>query len=530
MTTDTTPPKRKRAPKLAAITLPVVDISTPAEKSGPTISPTQLAQATTGVKAVTSMAMATAHPVDPAMYSGAEKSAARTAHALDYGLNRNSADALSFVEATGWPGFQSLALLAQLPEYRTMHETLADEVVRTWGQVVSTSKDEASAEKIPKIAQKLESLKVRSLVRTAVIHDQAFGGAHVFPHLTPGGVPLKTDVPLLLRPAFVKPDCLDGLACIEPMWLSPMAYNANDPTQPNFYRPETWLATSGKQIHHTRIFTMISRPVGDILKAAYSFRGVSISQLAMPYVDNWLRTRQSVSDTVKQFSVTYLAADLAQMLSPGGEYSLLDRAQLFNLYRDNRNLALIDKATEEFGSVNTPLSGLDALQAQSQEQMSAVSHIPLVKLLGITPAGLNANSDGEIRVWYDFVAGYQAHNATPLMLWILQLVQLDLFGEIDPGLSWDWAPLYELTDLELADVRYKNADTDVRYMEAGVLAGEDVQQRLANDPTSGYSGIMAERDELDEVNALAEKIAREAAAEPAEPDGVPEDEPSAGAA
>jgi phage-related protein (TIGR01555 family) len=501
MTNPDQPTRKPRAKRAA--TAPKTD-----ESKTPVISAFTLAQAAQGTKPVTSMALAQAEPVDTDRYSARERSAAQTVHAMDYGLNRNATDALSFVDATGWPGFQSLALLAQLPEYRSMHETLADETVRTWGKITSTSEDDEATDKITKLTQALERYKIRSLIRQVTIHDQAFGGAHVFPRLKNAGTDLPADTPLLLDPAFVKQGCLESFVAVEPLWVTPNAYNATDPTKPNFYKPSSWymLATV---VDATRLYTVISRPVSDMLKAAYSFRGVSMSQLAMPYVDNWLRTRQSVSDTVKQFSVTYLAADLSQMLQPGGAYSLMDRAQLFNVYRDNRNLALIDKTQEEFGQVNTPLSGLDNLQAQAQEQMAAVSHIPLVKLTGITPAGLNANSDGEIRVWYDYVAGYQSHNLTPLMQWILQLMQLSLFGKIDSGLSWDWNPLYELDDKELAEVRYKNADTDRILIESQVIDGKMAQQRLAADPTSGYSSIIGERDDLDDVETLAERILEE---------------------
>lgn len=490
------------------------------------ITPVQIAQASRALTPVTSMAFATQHDVELSNYSTREQAAAKNIIAMDYGLARNTTDALSFVEATSWPGFPALALLAQLPEYRTMHETLADEVVRTWGQILSTSKDEGATDKIAKLTQALERYDVRSLIRTSVIHDQAFGGAHIFPRLK--GV-TAFDVPLLLERQFVQQGSLESFAAVEPMWVTPNAYNATDPTKPHFYKPQTWYMLS-KTVHTSRLYTMVSRPVSDMLKAAYSFRGVSISQLAMPYVDNWLRTRQSVSDTVKQFSITFLSADLTQMLAPGGAYSLEHRAQLFNLYRDNRNLAIIDKAQEEFGQINTPLSGLDALQAQAQEQMSAVSHIPFVKAFGITPAGLNANSDGEIRVWYDYVAGWQTANASPLMKWILDLIQLSEFGEVDPGISWDWNPLYELTDLELAEVRYKNADTDRVLIEAQVIDGEDVRTRMANDPTSGYAHIMAERDELDEVediaNAMLDEAAATASAEPQPQDDTDGQDPN----
>lgn len=463
-----------------------------------------------GTKPPTSMTLATAHQVNAKAYTKHERQAAILA--MDY--SSGARDALSFVEATAWPGFPTLSLLAQLPEYRTMHETLADEVVRKWGQITSTSEDEAVAEKINHLTQVLDRLCVRNLIRTATIHDQAFGGAHIFPRMKANDSDLPADAPLLMEPTFFAQNSLQSFVAIEPYWVTPNAYNSTDPTSPYFYKPETWYMLA-KVVHSSRMYTMVSRPVADMLKAAYSFRGVSMSQLAMPYVDNWLRTRQSVSDTVKQFSVTYLKTDMAQMLQPGGAYSLINRAQLFNITRDNRNLGLCDMTTEDFAQLNTPLAGLAELQAQSQEQMSAVSHIPLVKLTGITPAGLNANSDGEIRVWYDYVAGFQSHNITPLMLWILQLVQLSEYGAIDPGLSWDWNPLYELTDVELADVRAKNAQTDMAYFEAGIVSGEMVQDRLSADPLSSYASILANRDPLEGIKDLAVGMIESALTPPA---------------
>ena len=111
-----------------------------------------------------------------------------------------------------------------------------------------------------------------------------------------------------------------------------------------------------------------------------------MSQLARPYIDNWLRTRQSVSDLVHAFSVSGLKTDLSTILQGGGAENMMMRAQLFAQARDNLGMMLVDKETEEFFNVSTPLGTLDHLQAQAQEQLASVSHIPLIVLLGITPS------------------------------------------------------------------------------------------------------------------------------------------------
>lgn len=432
-----------------------------------------------------SLQLAKAHAVDEKNYTPKERRAASLA--MDWaGQSRN---ALSFVENAGWPGFPVLALLSQLAEYRSMHETLADECVRCWGVVASSG--DSDDDRCTQIEAELKRLNIRAAVRQMVVHDQAFGGAHAY-------IKLKDDenvrdTPLLLKPYTVRRGSFQGLRVVEPYWVTPNDYNSIDPTKENFYKPSSWWLL-GTEAHATRLFTIISRPVADMLKPSYSFRGVSMTQLAIPYVDNWLRTRQSVSDTVKQFSVSGVLTDLQQSLLPGAGTSLDMRAQLLNLYRDNRNLLLLDKATEEFFQINTPLSGLDALQAQSQEQMGAVSHMPLVKLLGITPSGLNASSDGEIRVWYDYVHGYQDSSLTPLMQVVLQLVQLSLFGVVDPDITWQWEKLHEATETEAAEISRLEMEADRGYIEAGVISPEQVAKVLSADPTSRYSGIAAGDD------------------------------------
>ncbi len=442
------------------------------------------------------------HMVDQARYTERERAAAE--HAMDFS-NMQAANALSFVASTGFPGFPTLALLAQLPEYRSMHERLADECVRAWGKVISTgAADEATLEKLE---AELKRIDLRSVVRALVVQDQAFGRAHALIKLKGDETQLTT--PLVLKPFTVKKDSFEGVRTVEAYWVSPNNYNSINPAKPDFYKPSSWWML-GQEAHSTRLFTIVSRPVADMLKPAYSFAGVSMSQLAMPYIDNWLRTRQSVSDTVKQFSVSGVLTDLAQLLTPGGQQDMRQRADLFNAYRDSRNILFMDKATEEFFQFNTPLSGLAELQSQSQEQMSAVSHMPLVILTGITPSGLNANSDGEIRVWYDYVLGYLNANILPLILYVLQVAQLSLFGKIDDSISWEWFPLMQETLGERSERMARDADTDTKYVETGVLRTDQVAARLEADPHSMYAAILENQPlediPSDDIQAITEHI------------------------
>lgn len=386
----------------------------------------------------------------------------------------------------GFPGFSYLSQLATRAEYRAFASTLSTEVTREWIEFTSKQDDDTdTAEKIKLIDDEFKRLNVRGVMQKAVEHDCYFGRAQIFIDIKDA----DRKTPLILDPRTVKKGSLNGVNAVEAIWTTPSGYNALDPAAPDFYKPNGWFML-GQQVHASRLMTTVTRPLPDMLKPAFNFAGMSLSQLAEPYVDNWLRTRQSVADLINNFSITVLATAMDQVLQGDDDGTdLFARADLFTATRSNRGLMLLDKEREELVQVNTPLSGLHELQAQSQEHMCSVSRTPAIVLTGISPSGLNASSDGEIRVFYDWIAAQQESFWREPLETILKVVQLSLFGEIDGDIGINFVPLYQMTPKELAEIRQADGATDCAYIAAGVVDASEVRERLAKDPNSGYDGL-----------------------------------------
>jgi hypothetical protein len=294
--------------------------------------------------------------------------------------------------------------------------------------------------KVKAINEDLVAFGIREKMGKLAEHDGQYGRAHLYIDTGESKNPdeLKTDLgdgSQETTGSKLEKGKLKGFKVIEPMWCYPLQYDARDPLADDWYQPQIWL-TMQRQIHTSRLLCLVGREVADILKPAYAFAGLSLSQMAKPYVDNWLRTRQAVTNLVESFSVSGVYTNAQSLLQGGGD-EVLDRIEIFNLTRANAGTMVLDKDTEEFFNVSTPLGTLDALQAQSQEQMSAVSGIPLVVLLGITPKGLNASSEGEIRVFYDFIHAHQEKFFRPTLTKIINLIQLNRWGEIDPEIGFE---------------------------------------------------------------------------------------------
>jgi len=395
----------------------------------------------------------------------------------------NMAASYSF---SGFPGFAYLSQLSTRPEYRAFASSMATEITREWIDFTSKQADgKDSSEKIKAIEEEFKRLGVREIIGRAAAHDSYFGRGQIYIDIRGH----DKETPLILSSRTVQKGSLNRISNVEPIWTTPSAYNAIDPSAPDFYKPSSWYML-GQKIHASRMMTIITRELPDMLKPAFNFSGISLSQLAEPYVDNWLRTRQSVSNLINNFSITGLATSMDQVLQGEDDGTgILKRAELFTANRSNSGLMLLDKEREEIVQVNTPLSGLDHLQAQAQEHMCSVSRIPAMILTGISPSGLNASSEGEIRVFYDWISAQQESFYRGPIETILQVVQLSLFGEIDPDIEFHFVPLYQMTPKELADIRAIDGTTSCAYVAAGIIDPSEVREKLAKDAESGFHGL-----------------------------------------
>jgi len=404
----------------------------------------------------------------------------------------------AFFNGIGFMGYTLLSEMAQRPEYRRISEVLAVEMTRKWIKLRTTSTDEstqkAKAESIKQLDDELNRLDVRGAFRASAEGDGFFGRMHIY--LDTGDTDERRELLTSIgdgserdpnSDAKLEKGCLKAVKPVEPVWTYPAKYNAYDPLKPDWYNPTTWFV-QGKELHATRLLTFVGRHVPDMLKPVYQFGGLSLTQMAKPYVDNWLRTRQAVADLIWTFSVMVLKTNMEGIEQQGGS-AFYDRLEMFANLRTNQGVMAIDKSEEELENVSAPLGGLHELQSQAQEQMCSITGTPVVKLLGVQPAGMNASSEGELTTWYDWVAAFQEKLFRRHLTTVINVTMRSLWGKVDPDITFDFEPLEEMTEKEQAEVDKQKMDTDVAGVGAGILDPTEARARIAADPRQPYGEI-----------------------------------------
>lgn len=398
----------------------------------------------------------------------------------------------------GFIGYPELAIMALRPEYRSPVEIIATEATRNWIDFQSAGEKDKT-DKISKIEAEFKRLEVQDRLRQVSELDGFYGRGHLYIDINNAyNDPAELSKPIgtgkdALSTTKIGKGSLTGLRTLEPLWVWPIKYNSLNPLDPEWYRPQTWWAMQN-EVHSTRLLTFIAREVPDLLKPAFMFGGLSMTQMMRPVVENWLITRKSVGELIRTYSQMVIKISVTDAINSGNFEKVMRRVLFYNQSRNNQGAIILDKENEDFDNVSAPLGGLDQLQAQSQEHMASLSRIPVVKLLGIQPAGLNASSEGEISTFEDSIRAYQESFFRPNLTTILNVVQCSLFGDVDPDITFSFKPLTTLDEKEAADLRLIDAQTAEVHLRNRSISRVEERQRIAADPTTPYASLDAETE------------------------------------
>ncbi len=379
--------------------------------------------------------------------------------AMDSGIGSYSgAQYAMTMQMGGWEegqqfiGYPILSIMAQRAEYRIISDTIAEEMTRKWIELFSD--DEGKADKIAEIEDELERLDAQTVFQQAIGHDGRFGRGQIYidygddTESSEGAAEVKTDIGDG-RNAASRAKCtrkpIKSLKTIEPTWTYPAAYNAINPLAPDWYKPRSWYVM-GREVHASRFMMIVAREVPDILKAAYSFGGLSLTQMCKPYVDAWIETDRGVTDIVTSFTAFVLSTNMQAILSGGSGEDLFKRLDIFAGTRSNRKVLAIDKEMETLTNVSAPLSTLDRLVSQKQEHL-CVAKGTLIE----TSRGQVAIEDVRIE---DYVI---TRNGPAPIRWVGITGQATRFVEIEAGDSvlrvTECHPIWSETAQEFVDAR-----------------------------------------------------------------------------
>lgn len=191
------------------------------------------------------------------------------------------------------------------------------------------------------------------------------------------------------------------------------------------------------------------------------------------YNGNWASISNLLVDASQ---AVFKIPNLWQIMSGPNKQKLLDRFSLLDQGRSVARAFVLDK-DEEFDRRDTTMSGLPELLDRTTSRLASAARMPVTVLAGISPAGLNATGESDIRNWYDAIAAERLLHVVPELDRLWRMIFASKLGPtagVVPDFEIKWPPLWQLSPVEKAQVHNAQASADATWINAGVLVAPEV--------------------------------------------------------
>lgn len=376
-------------------------------------------------------------------------------------------------------------------------DLLSDDMTRNWIEIKQDSDG--------KILNYLQNIKAKNAFKEALRVSKLFGGAIIFMVIDDGKEPNK-------------PVDLNSIKSIRKLKIFPrQKINISDlnyykdPTKPTFGEPEFFELNSNGSIpitvHETRclIFKGDYYPSDEITTFSqnHKFWGLPILIPVQKAFESYEISIQSILESLTKFNVDVVKIkNLMNLLrTKDGERNLNNRIQFMDLVKSINNTIVLD-SDEQYETVSQQFSNIADVISKAEFSITAKTGIPSNIFFGTSSKGLNATGDNEVRIYYDKIKSRQEEDfldpLNRLILYVNYSKDYDGLRIKNPSIVFN--SLWQLTDKEIVELRNKQSETDIKYIESGVLDPSEVRKsRFGNKIYSVETILESEDIDSDEI-------------------------------
>lgn len=277
-----------------------------------------------------------------------------------------------------------------------------------------------------------------------------------------------------------------------------------DVSDPDFGLPAFYTLNSGTtglqeiKVHRSRVVRLVGDEYPDrTLQGVGDTWGDSVLHAVRDAVMNVAASTGAISYLIQEMKLDIVKMPnfMKKVNDPQYKSEIMARFALTNQAKSLTSTLIMDRE-EEWNRVNASFAGLPDVMKLYLLIASGAADIPATRLLGQSAVGLNSTGEGDVRNYYDHVASVQETTLTPALATLDDVLIRSALGARPKDIWYEWAPLWQLTEAEKAEIAAKKATTTKTYVDAGVVEPDILEKvvfnQLVEDGT--YPGIEQARD------------------------------------
>ena len=296
-----------------------------------------------------------------------------------------------------------------------------------------------------------------------------------------------------LRLESVKKDSLKYLNVLDRWQISASSVLTHDLMAPNFLKPEFY-HVSGNQVHHSRVLRFDGIDLPYHSKSSNNYWGDSIIERMYKAIINAGTIYDSISSMLHE-------ANLDVMKIPGlmnlicddeGKNQVLKRIQMANLSKSIHNMFIMD-SEEEYEKKQNTFTGIQPLIYDYISAVAGAADIPITRLLGVTPGGLNVSGDSDLENYYSHIESEQNATLRPQLDYFDEIMLRSLFGTVPSKYDYEFAAVQTLNDERQAALEKTLIDKHVAA--SSILPDEVIYEKIRDEELYNISDELLEEAE-----------------------------------
>jgi len=260
--------------------------------------------------------------------------------------------------------------------------------------------------------------------------------------------------------------------------------------KPMYYRIVASPALRGMRIHYSRLF----RAEGTQLTywQRMSENGWSASVLERLY-DRMIAFDSATTGAAQLVYKSYLRTikmnGLRDVIAQGGDMleGVVKYIDMMARFQSIEGITLLD-GEDEFDVATAPsFSGLNDALVQFGQQLAGATGIPLVRLFGQSPAGLNSTGESDLRLYYDNILQFQKRTLHVPVNKVYRCAAISEGIKINESFEAEFTPLWQLEETDKIDIATKAATMVADLVDRGIYTPEmAVRDLQSNNSVTGY--------------------------------------------
>lgn len=362
---------------------------------------------------------------------------------------------------------------------RRIVDVIPADMLKNW--ITITSGIEPAVEK--KISLALRRTQLIDKLKRGMQWGRLYGGAIGIMLVKHQGSNLEQP----LRLDYIMPGDFAGLLIFD-RWngVSPSSDLIDDVGDPDYGYPKFYTVTDPTnggmvKIHHSRCL----RFPGNLLPYWEEIGELQWGASVIEPIMDELKKRDNVSWNIAQ--LTFMAnirvlkmQDLGQYLAASDYQSqseLYRTLEAQNMLLNNMGLQVMD-SNDGMETHQYTFGGLSDVYQQFIMDIAGAAEIPVTKLFGRSPAGLNATGESDLQNYYDMIAEKQESYLRPLLNKVLPPFIISTLGSMPDDFDFDFDPVAEPSDKERAELAKTGTDNVVAAFNAGLISQRMALQEL----------------------------------------------------